>query len=83
MEKFIQTIVTDDGYTTMNWFNKQKGQEIVGFDLEWRHSFGKGLDNKTTLIHLCTDDGFFIIQMLFLDSIPESLVRFLKYTRLK
>lgn len=77
-EKSIQTIVTDDGHIAENWVNQQKGQEIVGFDLEWRPNFRKGSDNKTALLQLCTDNGCLIIQMLFLDFIPEALVRFLK-----
>lgn len=76
--KSIQTTVTDDGRVAENWVNQQKGQEIVGFDLEWRPNFQKGSDNKTALLQLCTDNGCLIIQMLFLDFIPEALVRFLK-----
>jgi hypothetical protein len=77
-KKSIQTTVTDDGRVAENWVNQQTGQKIVGFDLEWRPNFRKGMDNKTALIQLCTDNGCLIIQMLFLNFIPEALVRFLK-----
>jgi len=77
-ERSIQTTVTDDGHVVENWVNQQTGQQIVGFDLEWRPSFQKGWENETALLQLCTDNGCLIIQMLFLDFIPEALVRFLK-----
>merc|ERR1711915_782152 len=77
-EKSIQTTVTSDGSVIENWVNQQTGQEIVGFDLEWRPSFQKGWENDTALLQLCTDNGCLIIQMLFLNFIPEALVRFLK-----
>jgi len=77
-EKSIQTTVTDDGRVVENWVNQQTGQEIVGFDMEWRPSFQRGWENDTALLQLCTDNGCLIIQMLFLDFIPEALVSFLK-----
>jgi len=77
-EKSIQTTVTDDGHVVENWVSQQSGQEIVGFDLEWRPNFQKGSNNPTALLQLCTDKGCLIIQMLSLDFIPEALVRFLK-----
>lgn len=82
-EKSIQVTLTDDGHVAGSWVYQQTGQKIVGLDMEWRPCFNKGSQNKTALLQLCTDNGCLIIQMLFLDFMPEALVGFLKDPEIK
>lgn len=78
-ERSIQTTLTDNGSVAESWVSQQTGQEIVGLDLELQPCFTKGgSQNKTASLQLCTDNSCLMIQMLFLDSIPETLVGFLK-----
>lgn len=82
--KSIQATLTDDGHVAESWVYQQTGQKIVGLDMEWRPCFKKGgSENKTALLQLCTDNGCLIIQMLFLNFMPEALVGFLKDPEIK
>ncbi|KAL5859276.1 hypothetical protein ACOSQ4_000572 [Xanthoceras sorbifolium] len=69
--KIIETTVTDKGSVADAW------KIIVGLDSEWRPNTNPDLDNTTAVLQLCVDTKCLILQMLYVDNIPESLKNFL------
>ncbi|VVA92236.1 unnamed protein product [Arabis nemorensis] len=50
------------------------GKAIVGFDIEWRPSFRKGvLPNKVAVIHICVDNDYCDVMHIIHSGIPQRL----------
>jgi hypothetical protein len=49
-------------------------QKVVGFDVEWKPSYFKGIQNKISLVQLATPQSALLIQMKYVEEIPLSLV---------
>ncbi|XWS36081.1 hypothetical protein CRYUN_Cryun20dG0053300 [Craigia yunnanensis] len=83
--KLIETTVTDKASVADAWvcnirsiYNGQ--QIIVGLDSEWRPNVISALSNKTAVLQLCIDTKCLILQLFYLDYIPQSLRSFLQDT---
>lgn len=72
----IPVTVTSQAAAMIEWIQKQTGN-LFGFDLEWKPNFLKGEDNKVALLQLCGPNDCLIIQLLYTDVIPNTLVEFL------
>lgn len=71
----IQTLVTDKATDIDKWvrdvYSLRAGNAtIVGLDIEWRPN---NLSNKTATLQLCINNKCLIVQLFYLDQIPESL----------
>ncbi|TXG63269.1 hypothetical protein EZV62_010263 [Acer yangbiense] len=80
--KIIETTVTDKASIADAWVvnisSIYGGQKIVvGLDSEWRPHPNRDMDNTTAVLQLCVDTKCLIVQMFFMDYIPESLKNFL------
>ncbi|KAL5996500.1 hypothetical protein ACLOJK_026580 [Asimina triloba] len=50
---------------------------IVGFDVEWRPSFQRGVQNRIAILQLCVGQRCLIFQLAHADAIPRELRDFL------
>ncbi|XVE77526.1 hypothetical protein DITRI_Ditri13aG0070200 [Diplodiscus trichospermus] len=81
--KLIETTVTDKASVVDAWIcnirSMYNGQHIiVGLDSEWRPNVISSLSNKTAVLQLCIDTNCIIIQLFYLECIPQSLKGFLQ-----
>ncbi|CAM6088719.1 unnamed protein product [Calypogeia fissa] len=76
--KTIKVTLTKESSVAQDWIMQQRGK-CFGLDLEWKPNRRKGQpENKVALMQISSETECLLIQMLFLDSIPSALVRFLK-----
>ncbi|KAH6832516.1 hypothetical protein C2S53_008188 [Perilla frutescens var. hirtella] len=80
----IHTTVTSDPVIAGEWisevqFNHCVGPEtpIVGLDVEWLPTFGRGPQNPTATLQLCTGNRCLIYQLIHSSYIPSVLATFL------
>lgn len=73
----IEATVTDKASAVDQWISSIRtscpNQTIAGLDCEWRPTFSSILKNKTATLQLCIDTKCLIVQMFYLDYIPQSL----------
>ncbi|OVA11290.1 3'-5' exonuclease domain [Macleaya cordata] len=80
----VTTIVTENASAVDDWisriyrdFNSILNHLIVGLDIEWRPTFNRNTRYKVAILQLCVGRRCLIIQLLYADYIPRSLVQFL------
>ncbi|XP_009592626.1 3'-5' exonuclease-like [Nicotiana tomentosiformis] len=78
----IETTVTNKAAIANEWatemLSKYAGKDtVVGLDNEWRPNFSPYRGNKTATLQLCIDDRCLIVQLFYLDEIPQTLKTFL------
>ncbi|KAL0436003.1 UNVERIFIED_CONTAM: Exonuclease 3'-5' domain-containing protein 2 [Sesamum radiatum] len=78
----IEATVTDKAAGVTNWVQEvlsMYGGEsiIVGLDCEWKPNSYAYENNKTATLQLCVDTKCLILQLFYLDFIPQSLKNFL------
>lgn len=56
---------------------RSKPKKVVGLDCNCRPNEPGQLPNKVTTLQLCTEDFIVILQLLYVDSMPDSLRSFL------
>ncbi|KMT13649.1 hypothetical protein BVRB_4g080350 [Beta vulgaris subsp. vulgaris] len=54
---------------------------VVGLDIEWRPNVVSTMSNKTTTLQLCIDNKCLIVQLFYLDYLPQSLRDFMGWPR--
>ncbi|PWA54236.1 3'-5' exonuclease domain-containing protein [Artemisia annua] len=65
--KIIETTVTDKASITEEWGSMLNGD----------HTFLRSMSNKSATLQLCTDTKCLILQLFYMDEIPQSLKNFL------
>lgn len=80
--KAIETTVTDRGSEVDSWVNTilavyRGGDMIVGLDCEWSPTFLSGTSNRIATLQLCVDTKCLILQLFYMDYIPQSFKNFL------
>ncbi|KAL8540843.1 hypothetical protein ACS0TY_002174 [Phlomoides rotata] len=78
----IETTVTDKAATATAWvrdINSLYGGSptVVGLDVEWRPHHISSMSNKSATLQLCINDKCLILQLFYMDFIPESIKAFL------
>ncbi|KAI3840807.1 hypothetical protein MKX03_011599 [Papaver bracteatum] len=81
----INTVLTQTASVVDDWmsklyqdFDSALNNLIVGFDVEWRPNFHKNQENKVSILQLCVGSRCLIVQLMYLDKIPKSLIDFLQ-----
>lgn len=77
----IETTVTDKASDVDEWLQNVESTyhgktSVVGLDCEWRPHIIRSMSNKTATLQLCIDTKCLIVQMFYLDYIPQSLKDF-------
>ncbi|KAK1354357.1 3'-5' exonuclease domain-containing protein [Heracleum sosnowskyi] len=77
----IETIVTNKASDVDEWLHNIQlayhgKSSVVGLDCEWRPHIIRSMSNKTATLQLCIDTKCLIVQMFYLDYIPQSLKDF-------
>ncbi|KAL4586504.1 hypothetical protein LXL04_011140 [Taraxacum kok-saghyz] len=81
--KTIVTTVTDKSAVATEWVDEilllhaNNPNVMVGLDVEWRPHSISYMSNKSATLQLCIDDKCLILQLFYMDEIPESLKSFL------
>ncbi|KAH7528339.1 3'-5' exonuclease [Ziziphus jujuba] len=80
--KTIETTVTDKASIIDQWVNQiltihAGNPTVVGLDIEWRPHYNSWMSNKSATLQLCIDDKCLIVQLFYIDSIPDSLKNFM------
>ncbi|CAH9087550.1 unnamed protein product [Cuscuta europaea] len=81
--KRIETTVTDRASVANDWVtmirSKHAGEStvVVGLDNEWLPHPVRYMSNKSATLQLCVDEDCLILQLFYVDEIPEELKRFL------
>ncbi|CAL5378548.1 unnamed protein product [Camellia sinensis] len=83
--KTIETTVTDKAATADEWVHEilskySSKPMVVGLDIEWRPHPIRSMRNKSATLQLCVDSKCLIIQLFYVDEIPQSLKTFLSDT---
>ncbi|XP_021835358.2 3'-5' exonuclease-like [Spinacia oleracea] len=85
--KSIETTVTSNADSITQWitqtsslYSKGSNNLVVGLDVEWKPNRSKYMNNKAATLQLCIDTKCLIIQLIYLNSIPQSLRDFLNST---
>ncbi|XP_073132615.1 3'-5' exonuclease-like [Henckelia pumila] len=78
----IETTVTSTAATAAEWVAEittlYAGRPtVVGLDVEWRPHPVQSMSNKSATLQLCIDGKCLILQLFYMDEIPESLKNFL------
>lgn len=81
MGKTIETIVTDKSSVANEWLQEilsiyANMPMVVGLDIEWRPHPIRSMSNKSATLQLCIDDKCLILQLFYMDAIPQSLKDF-------
>lgn len=77
----IETTVTTKASDVDEWLHNIQlayhgKTSVVGLDCEWRPHIIRSMSNKTARLQLCIDKKCLIVQMFYLDYIPQSLKDF-------
>ncbi|KAF5741512.1 putative Polynucleotidyl transferase [Tripterygium wilfordii] len=80
--KYIEITVTANSSVIDSWVSIIRSmhigqQVVVGLVCEWRPNTTILMNNKTATLQLCIDTKCLIIQLFYLDRIPQSLKSFL------
>lgn len=80
--KAIETTVTDKASVTDQWVAQilaihERKPTVVGLDIEWRPHDSSWMSNKSATLQLCIGDKCLIVQLFYIDCIPQSLKDFL------
>ncbi|KAL2941677.1 Werner Syndrome-like exonuclease [Bienertia sinuspersici] len=80
--KTIETTVTTNADSITQWITQtlshHKGKKvIVGLDVEWKPNRTKYMNNKAATLQLCINTKCLIIQLIYLNYVPQSLKDFL------
>ncbi|KAK1425535.1 hypothetical protein QVD17_20888 [Tagetes erecta] len=81
--KTIETTVTDKATITNQWVYETLMAHandltvVVGLDVEWRPHIIRSMSNKSATLQLCIDTKCLILQLFYMDEIPQSLKSFL------
>ncbi|KAI3719958.1 hypothetical protein L6452_20864 [Arctium lappa] len=81
--KTIVTTVTTKAAITEKWVGEilllhaNHPTVVVGLDVEWRPHPIRSKSNKSATLQLCIDTKCLILQLFYMDEIPESLKTFL------
>ncbi|MCL7034101.1 hypothetical protein MKW94_010443 [Papaver nudicaule] len=80
----INTVLTHTASIVEDWISKiyqdfgaVLSNLIVGLDVEWRPNFHKNQENKVSVLQLCVGSRCVIIQLMYIDKIPQALIDFL------
>ncbi|KAI3448472.1 hypothetical protein Pfo_005137 [Paulownia fortunei] len=78
----IETTVTDKAATATEWVQEITAlyggsPAVVGLDVEWRPHAIRSMSNKSATLQLCIDQKCLILQLFYMDEIPESVKGFL------
>lgn len=65
--------VASKGATVDKWLNGRKEVVKYGLDIEWRPTFQKGDYHYAALLQLSHEGCCLLIQLQFIDKLPESL----------
>lgn len=77
----IETTVTNKASDIDEWLHNIQlsyhgKTSVVGLDCEWRPHIIRSMSNKTATLQICIDTNCLIVQMFYLDYIPQSLKDF-------
>ncbi|KAI3744253.1 hypothetical protein L1987_57330 [Smallanthus sonchifolius] len=81
--KTIETTVTNTATITKQWVDAilldhaNNPMVVVGLDVEWRPHPIRFMSNKSATLQLCIDTKCLILQLFYMDEIPETLKSFL------
>ncbi|GFP87940.1 werner syndrome-like exonuclease [Phtheirospermum japonicum] len=78
----IETTVTDKAATAFAWVHDIVSlhgtrSTVVGLDVKWRPHPVPSMSNKSATLQLCVDNKCLIIQLFYMDEIPDSIKGFL------
>ncbi|GAA0153591.1 hypothetical protein LIER_11792 [Lithospermum erythrorhizon] len=78
----IEVTVTNKASEVERWVSQilttYSGEQIiVGLDCEWKPNISSTMNNTTATLQLCVASKCIIIQMFYLDNIPQSIKNFL------
>ncbi|XP_042499123.1 Werner Syndrome-like exonuclease [Macadamia integrifolia] len=79
----IETTVTDKASVAEDWVSDIRSRDngdrrvIVGLDCEWRPHPIRYMSNTTATLQLCINDKCLILQLFYMDYIPQSIKDFL------
>ncbi|KAF3334758.1 Werner Syndrome-like exonuclease [Carex littledalei] len=81
----IDTTVTTDPLITDQWICDTRAAHpttdgkkiVVGLDCEWKPNRVRHQDNKIALLQLCIGNRCLILQLIYMDPVPDSLKAFL------
>ncbi|KAK6163492.1 hypothetical protein DH2020_000356 [Rehmannia glutinosa] len=78
----IETTVTDKAAIASEWVEQITtmyggSPAVVGLDVEWRPHPIRSMSNKSATLQLCIDNKCLILQLFYMDQIPESIKAFL------
>lgn len=83
----IETTVTDKSSVTDSWVEgilslyADAPLTVVGLDIEWKPHPIRFMSNKSATLQLCINDRCLILQLFYMDSIPQSLIDFLRNSK--
>jgi hypothetical protein len=69
----VMVTVASKGATVEKWLNGRKEVVKYGLDIEWRPTFQKGDYHYAALLQLSHEGCCLLIQLQFIDKLPESL----------
>ncbi|XP_077252549.1 cleavage stimulation factor subunit 50-like [Tasmannia lanceolata] len=80
----IRTAVVSHSSLVDNYINELKSylgfhpKNVVGLDVEWKPNTSAGITNKVAILQLCAGESqCYIFQLLYFDTMPQSLKSFL------
>ncbi|KAL8064706.1 hypothetical protein ABFX02_01G108600 [Erythranthe guttata] len=78
----IETTVTDKAATATEWVREIMAEygrrpTAVGLDVEWLPHPIRHMSNKSATLQLCIDKKCLILQLFYMDEIPQSIKSFL------
>ncbi|KAL1549536.1 Werner Syndrome-like exonuclease [Salvia divinorum] len=78
----IETTVTDKAATASAWVREINAlyggsSAVVGLDVEWRPHHIPYRSNKSATLQLCINNKCLIMQLFYMDQIPQSIKEFL------
>ncbi|CAI9103563.1 OLC1v1002074C1 [Oldenlandia corymbosa var. corymbosa] len=80
--KTIETTLTTKAAVTDEWVREVlsiygNNPMVVGLDIEWKPNRVRYMSNKSATLQLCIDNKCLILQLFYMDFIPQSLKYFL------
>lgn len=78
----IETTVTDKAAVASEWVEQiialyGSNPTVVGLDIEWLPNRSRYTNNKSATLQLCINNKCLILQLFYMDQIPDSIKRFL------
>ncbi|XP_020086080.1 Werner Syndrome-like exonuclease [Ananas comosus] len=80
--QIIDTTVTNEASPAEDWIRTVRaahwgGRIIVGLDCEWKPQYSRWAHNKVATLQLCVGNKCLILQLFYMDYIPQSVKNFL------